>query len=59
MLNVIIGRHTWNCQIRTHILTGYTHTGTHTHKKKEQVERVERLEKKEGKSRKTHKKKNG
>ena len=32
MLDVIIGRHTWNCQIRTHIHTGYTHTGTHTKK---------------------------
>ena len=30
MLDVIIGRHTCNCQIRTHIHTGYTHTGTHT-----------------------------
>jgi len=26
MLDVIIGRHTWDCQIRTHI-----HTGIHTH----------------------------
>ena len=26
MLDVIIGRHTRNCQIRTHIHTGYTHT---------------------------------
>ena len=44
MLDVIIGRHTWNCQIRTHIHTGYTHTGTHTQKKqKEKVERLERL----------------
>ena len=34
MLDVIIGRHTWNCQIRTHIHTGYTHTGTSTKKKK-------------------------
>jgi len=34
MLDVIIGRHTWNCQIRTHIHTGYTHTGTHTKIKK-------------------------
>jgi len=32
MLDVIIGRHTWNCQIRTHIHTGYTHTGTRTKK---------------------------
>ena len=24
--DVIIGRHTWNCQICTHIHTGYTHT---------------------------------
>ena len=31
MLDVIIG-HTCNCQIRTHIHTGYTHTGTHTKK---------------------------
>ena len=28
MLDVIIGRHTWNCQICTHIHTGYTHTCT-------------------------------
>jgi len=34
MLDVIIGQHTWNCQIRTHIHTGYTHTGTHTKKEK-------------------------
>ena len=33
MLDVIIGRHIWNYQIRTHIHTGYTHTGTHTKKK--------------------------
>ena len=32
MLDVIIGLHTWNCQIRTHIHTEYTHTGTHTKK---------------------------
>ena len=33
MLDVIIGRHTWKCQIRTHIHTE-THTQMHTHKKK-------------------------
>ena len=43
MLDVIIGRHTWNCQIRTHIHTGYTHTGTHTKKEKRK-----KKEKKEG-----------
>jgi len=32
MLDVIIGRHPWNCQTRTHIHTGYTHTRTHTKK---------------------------
>jgi len=43
MLDVIIGRHTWNCQIRTHIHTGYTHTRTHTQKKVERTnEKVER-----------------
>jgi len=52
MLDVIIGRHTWNCQIRTHIHTGYTHI--RTHKKK-----VERLGKKRKKSRKNQKKKEG
>jgi len=37
MLDVIIGRHTWNCQIRTHIHAyedAHTHTDTHTHNKK-------------------------
>jgi len=52
MLDVIIGHHIWNCQIRTHIHTGYTHT--RTFKKK-----VERLEKKRKKSRKNHTKKEG
>ena len=33
MLDVTIGRHTWNCQIRTHIDTEI-HTYTHTHQKK-------------------------
>jgi len=28
MLDVIIGQHTWNCQIRTHILRRYTQTRT-------------------------------
>jgi len=28
MLDVIIGRNTWNCQIRAHIHTEYTHTRT-------------------------------
>ena len=37
MLDMIIGRHTWNCQIRTHTHTKihtntHTHTHTHTHK---------------------------
>ena len=35
MLDVIIGRHTWNCQIRTHIHTGYTHRHTHKNRKQE------------------------
>ena len=35
MLDVIIGRHKWNCQIRTHIHTGYTHTRTHSKKNKQ------------------------
>jgi len=39
MLDVIIGRHTWNCQIRTHIHTGYTHTGTHTKKGKKKKQK--------------------
>ena len=53
MLDAIIGQHTWFCQIRTHIHTGYTHT--RTHKKK-----VEGLEKtKEKKSRKNPKKRGG
>jgi len=55
LLDVIIGRRTWNCQIRTHIHTGYTHTHTHTHKEK----KVERLEKNQKKSRKTPPKKEG
>ena len=40
MLNVIIGRHTWNCQIRTRI---YTKIQTHRHAqtKKKKVERVQ------------------
>ena len=33
MLDVIIGQHTWNCQIRTHIYTEI-HTHTHTQKQK-------------------------
>ena len=41
MLDVIIGRHAWNCQIRQHMNTGYTHTGTHT----KTIKKVERLEK--------------
>ena len=52
MLDVIIGRHTWNCQIHTHIHTGYTHTGTHTKKvggKKKR--RGVRKERKKGKKR--------
>ena len=52
ILDVIIGRHIWNCQIRTHIHTGYTHTGTHTKKEKRKVERLERLEKLEKKKKK-------
>ena len=46
MLDVIIGRHIWNCQIRTHIHTGYTHTGTHT--KKRNQEREKKIKKREG-----------
>ena len=49
MLDVIIGRHTWNCQIRKHIHTGYTHTRTHTHKKKEKnLRKVGKTPKKRG-----------
>jgi len=50
MLDVIIGRHTWNCQIRTHIHTGYTHTGTHTKKenRKGGEKTEEKTEKREG-----------
>jgi len=34
MIDVIIGRHTWNCQVRTHMYTKIqAHTHTHTHKK--------------------------
>ena len=33
MLDVIIGRHTWNCQMRTHMHTEI-HTHTHTQKPK-------------------------
>jgi len=43
MLDVIIGQHTWNCQIRTHIHTGYTRTGTHTKKGKGKSRKIERL----------------
>jgi len=46
MLDVIIGRHTCNFQIRTHIHTGYTHTGTHT--KKENRKGEKKRKKKEG-----------
>ena len=35
MLDVIIGRHTWNCQIRTHM-----HTKIHTHTRTHKVEKV-------------------
>ena len=55
MLDVIIGRHTWNCQIRTHIHTGYTHTGTHKNKKRWGV----RKERKKGKKKKGRKEKGG
>ena len=47
MLDVIIGRHTWNCQIRTHIHTGYAHTGTHT-KKENRKGGKKKKERKEG-----------
>jgi len=53
MLDVIIGRHTWNCQIRTHIHTGYTHTRTHTKKGKKEVGRLEKKERKSMKTQKT------
>jgi len=42
MLDVIIGRHTWNCQIRKHIHTGYTHTRTHTQQKKSRKTRFKK-----------------
>jgi len=49
MLDVIIGRHTWNCQIRMHIHTGYTHTGTHTKKENRKGgKKTERKRKREG-----------
>jgi len=51
MLDVIIGRHTSNCQIRTHIHTGYTDTRTHMQKKKSRKIRT--------KGRKNHKKTEG
>ena len=38
-LDVIIGRHTWNCQIRTHIHTEI-HTHTHTQKQKIQQQKT-------------------
>jgi len=38
MLDVIIGRHTWNCQIRTHIRTEI-HTHAHTKTQKKQKKR--------------------
>ena len=47
MLDVIVGRHTWNCHIRTHIHTGYTHTGTHKKKENRKGEKKER-KKREG-----------
>ena len=40
MLDVTIGRYTWNCQIRTHIHTEI-HTHTHTQKQKTQKKRKE------------------
>jgi len=36
MLDVIIGRHTWNCQIRTHI---HTEIRTHTHTQKQKTQK--------------------
>jgi len=50
MLDVIIGRYTWNCQIRTHIHTGYTHTRTQGEKKVERLgnKKAERTQKKRG-----------
>ena len=58
MLDVIISRHTWNCQIRTHIHTGYTHTGTHTQKEKRKSREIRKIrEKKKEKVGKPKKKK--
>jgi len=58
MIDVIIGRHTWNCQIRKHIHTGYTHTGTHTKKEKRKSRKIRKIrKKKEEKSRKPQTKK--
>ena len=48
MLDVIIARHTWNCQIRTHIHTGYTHTGTHTKKENRKGGKNKEKRKREG-----------
>ena len=63
MLDVIIGRHTWNCQIRTHIHTEI-HTQTHTHtkegkegKKKERKKEKEKGVREERKEKKRQKEK--
>ena len=37
VLDVIIGRHTWNCQIRTHI---HTEINTHTHTQKQRTKKI-------------------
>ena len=41
MLDVIIGRHTWNCQIRTHI-NHVTEIHTHKHTQKQKTKKQKR-----------------
>jgi len=50
MLDFIMGRHTWNCKIRTHIRTNFVDTRTYTPKTKQKVGKVKKTgkEKKEG-----------
>ena len=48
MVDVIIGRHAWNCQIRTHIHMGYTHTRKKWGFRKERNKKKRKDEKKRG-----------
>ena len=58
MLDFIMGRHTWNCKIRTHIRTNFVDTRTYTPKTKQKVGKVKKTgkEKKEGEVREEKKK---